>query len=73
MVKICDRTWKREGTPKPGPVQVTIHGIDIDEIYDLCPEECETLRSFLNSPNEWRRDSPQATKKVLRLKAKTLQ
>ena len=62
-MKICDRTWQRDGVPKPGPIQVVIEGAEIEEVYHLAATECEALREFINAPNNWQRKVPPPTKK----------
>ena len=71
-MKICDRTWRRDGQPVIAPIMVAIEGAEIDEVYHLSATEAEALRSFLNEPRAWRRDDSiiDAAAKVLRLKGK---
>ena len=67
-MRICDRTWLRDGHPVPAPIEITISGAEVDEVYNLCPVECELLRSFLNSPGDWTKVKSSPKDKILRLK-----
>ena len=70
-MKICDRSWQRDGHPVPATIEITITGREVEELYNLCPTEHELLLSFLNSPADWTRVETHPADKVKRLRTKS--
>jgi len=68
-MQICDRSWKRDGQPVLATTEITLQGVDVEEVYQLCAAEVAALRSFLNEPHKWQETPPRkgASRKVLRL------